>query len=118
MVIVEDSKYLVSEKILIGQFFGLPEQDAFIELREPDTRTMMKMQKASRTEDTEQVVEAFIEVFPKVLVDHSLMKSEKEKMTAAEVIEVLEKKMELFMYVVTTYSEKVLFTLGKKKEDR
>lgn len=114
MVIVRDEKYLVSARIPIGQFFSLPDDDVFVELREPETKTTMRLQRASQTNDIEKVVDAFVEAFPGILVDHSLMKSETEKMEAAEVINTLAKKLELFMYVFTEYSNKVLFTLGKK----
>lgn len=114
MVIVKDEKYLVSAKILIGEFFGIPDEDAYVELREPVTKDTLRLQKAAQTNEIDTIIDAFVETWPRLLVDHNLMKSDEDKMDSAEVIETLSRKLELFMYVFTQYSERVLFTLGKK----
>jgi hypothetical protein len=111
---VTDDKYLVSAKISIGAFFGVPDDDAFIELREPITKDTLKLQKAAQTNDIETIIDTFVETFPRLLVEHNLMKDDEKKLESAEVIDTLSKKLELFMHVFTEYSERVLFTLGKK----
>lgn len=115
MIIVKDDSYLISEKINVGQFFGRQPEDGFVTLREPDTKTTMKFQAASKKEDPEESINAFCQAFPNLLVDHSLMKSESEKLSGAEVLDVVLNKLELFMHVFTEYSSRVLFSLGKER---
>jgi hypothetical protein len=117
MVIVNDS-YLIAAKILVGEFFGLPDGDAFIELREPDTRTMFKLEAAFRSRDNGQIIDTFLAALPGLIVSHSLMKNEKEALLPGEVAEVVARKLELFMHILTEYKEKVLFTLGKKSGEK
>jgi len=117
MVIVNDS-YLIAAKINVGEFFDLPPADVFIELREPDTRAMFKLEAAFRSGDNEKIIDTFLSALPGLIVSHSLMKSEKEAMTPAEVTETVERKLSLFMHILTEYKEKVLFTLGKKSGEK
>ncbi len=117
MIIISDS-YLVSAKINVGQFFGKPDAEAFIELREPDTRTMFKINAAFKTGDNEKIVETFLGVLPGLIVAHPFMKSQTEAMSQKEATEVIASKLDLFMHVLTGYKEQVLFTQGKKSDEK
>jgi hypothetical protein len=118
MVIVKDESYLVSEKIQVGQFFGLPDGDAFIEIREPGMKTSIALQKAAAAGESEGIIDAFSAALPGLIVDHSLMKTDTEKMTADEVVGVIMRKVGLFTHVITEYKEKVLFSLGERSDGK
>lgn len=118
MVVIKDKSYLITHRVNLGQFFDMPEEDAYIVLREPDTFTLTKMNEAKQTDDASgrAFVEFFAGVLPDLVVDHDLYKTETQKMTAQEVRDLVYDKMEIFMHIVTEYTEHVLFTLGKKSE--
>lgn len=105
---------MISAKITIGEFFGLPDGDVYIELREPNTKAMFKLESVFKSGDSEKIVNTFVDMLPGIIVSHSLMKSETEMMTPLEVAGIVEKKLQLFMKVLEEYKTQVLFSLGKK----
>lgn len=113
MVIV-DKSYLVSARINLGQYFNVPEEDAFIELREPSTFDALKMEKATKAGDTEATLKTFSEILPRVIVDHNFYKDKDSKLEPEDVVAMLAEKLDLYSYVVGEYSTRVLFTLGSK----
>ena len=117
MIIVNDS-YLIAAKINVGEFFNLPDGDVFIELREPDTRTMFKLEAAFKTGENEKIIDTFLNALPGLIVSHSLMKTEKDAMAPQEVADTVARKLSLFMHILTEYKERVLFTLGKKSGEK
>ena len=118
MVVVKDKSYLITCKVLLGDFFGRDAEEAFIELREPDNFDMNKMNvaisKAQKDGDNTSTLTVFREVLPRIIVDHSLYKSETEKMDAEEVAVLVMDKTDMFTAVLDQYSREVLFTLGKR----
>ena len=110
--------FLVTTRISVGDFFGVPDADAYIELREPDTRAWFKLESVFRTGDNEKIIEHFIGILPGLIVGHSIMKSQDTPMTALEVTELVASKLALFMFILGEYKEKVLFTLGKKSDGK
>lgn len=113
MVIVKDD-YLITARISVGEFFGVPNDDAFIELRELNTMAMAGFERDLKSQDNEQIIKAFVGILPNVIVDHNLMRDETNKLTAAEVAVIIERKLDLFLKVLEEYKDKVLFTQGKK----
>jgi hypothetical protein len=113
MVIVNDN-YLIKAKVLLGQFFDVPEEDVFIELREPTSKALFKMEEAFKSKDSMTILTVFIDLLPSLITAHNLMRSETEKQSNAEVAAIVENKMDIFMHVLNKYKDDVLFTLGKK----
>lgn len=118
MVIVKDKSYLITIKVNIGKFFNLPEADAFVTLREPDTITLTKMNEAKNIEggSGRAFIEFFSGVLPGIIVDHNLYKNDSEKLSTEDVRDLVCDKMDIFVHLVDEYAQKVLFTLGKKSE--
>lgn len=122
MVIVTDRKdYLVKTRVNIGHFFGAQPEDGFVELVEPDTFETNRMTKASKeaqaSGDSSALMQHFRELMPKIIVDHTLYKTETEKHTPEEVADIIFAKVDLVSYVIDHYSKEVLFTLGKKSDE-
>jgi hypothetical protein len=119
MVIVKDRSYLITCKVLLGSFFGRDDEEAFVELREPDNfdanRMNVAISQAQKAEDNEPTLAAFREILPHIIVDHSFYTSETDKMSASAVAELILDRTDLFGAVLSKYSEEVLFTLGKKR---
>ena len=117
MVIVNNN-YLITARINLGRFFGVPEADAYVELREPSTFDALKMEKAAKGGEPEESLAVFREILPRLIVEHNLYRSESEKLSPEEVVEAMVEKMELFSFVVTEYSARVLFSLGKGSAEK
>lgn len=113
-MVVVNSNYLIKARLPLGRFFGVPDDDAYIELREPDTKTTFRLNASFTSGDNEKIIHDFVEILPGLITSHNLMKSESEAHTATEVAAIVEQKLELFLYVLEEYKEKVIFTLGKK----
>jgi hypothetical protein len=113
MVIVNDN-YLVKARINLGQFFDVPEEDVFIELKEPNSKALFKMEEAFRSKDSMIILTVFIELLPSLITAHNLMRTETEKQSSVEVAAIVESKMDIFMHVLNEYKDKILFSLGKK----
>ena len=121
MVIVKDKRdYLIKTKVLVGQFFGQQPDDGFIELVEMDTLDSSRMTKVSKavkeSGDNSDLMALFRELLPKVIVEHSLYKSDTEKYSSDEVAGIIFSKVDLSIHVIEQYSRDVLFTLGKKSD--
>jgi len=121
-MIVHTKDYLVTARIDIGEFFGVPAADAFVELREPDAFDSNRFGKVSKecteTGDQGPLLDLFREVFPRLIVNHNLYKDEKDQLTPADVVAVIMDKTALFKKVLNEYSRRVLFTLGKQSEEK
>lgn len=110
MVIKSD--YLFSKAIPVGDYFGADPDAATITLREIDGKTAAKFQKTA--DDLERSVPSFLEMLPQIIEDHDLYKDEITKFTGAEVAEMVGKRADLCIHLMTEYITKVLFTHGKK----
>lgn len=121
-MIVRTKDYLVSAKIEIGELFGVPQADAFVELREPDAFDSNRFGKVSKecteTGDQGPLLDLFREVFPRLIVDHNLYKDEQTKLAPADVVAVIMDKTALFKKVLNEYSKNVLFSLGKQSDEK
>jgi hypothetical protein len=113
-MVVDKKRYLVSARILCGEFFDLPAGDAFITMREPDTKTTFHLEQVFKSGDTQRIVKEFVEAMPDLIVDHNFESEPGKGLTAAEVAALVADKIDLFLAVVDQYKDKVLFTLGKK----
>lgn len=127
MIVVKDrEKYLITCKILLGDFFGVSPEEAFVELRETDARTAKRLSdasKKSKTEgDEEKIIDVFLAELPGLVVAHSFYKENPEAgkpevfMSSKEVIDLVADRIAPLERVVSEYSEKVLFTQGKTAE--
>lgn len=116
-MIIKDN-YLVKARMSLGSFFGVPAGDVFVELREPDTKTTFKLNSVFSSGDNEQIVNTFVEMIPSLITSHNMMKTETEAYTNAEVAGIIESKLDLFLYVLEEYKEKIIFTLGKKSNGK
>lgn len=121
MVVLKDRSYLITTRVNLGQFFGQPEEDAYITMREPDTFDANRLRKVSQagqaSGDSTEILETFAELLPKLITDHNFYDgSEDVKMPVEKLASVVMDKPELFAYLVQQYSENVLFILGKKSE--
>lgn len=121
-MVVHTKDYLVTARIGIGEFFSLPEADAFVELREPDAFDSNRFGKVSKecaeSGDQGPLLELFREVFPRLIVDHNLYKDEQTRLDAPAVVAVIMDKTALLKKVLGEYSKKVLFSLGKKSDEK
>lgn len=113
-MVVDKKRYLVSARILCGEFFDLPAGDAFITMREPDTKTTFHLERIFKTGDSLQIVDEFVKAMPSLIVEHNFEKQDGGHLTEAEVTSLVSDKVDLFMHVIDQYKDKVLFTLGKK----
>jgi len=120
-MIVHTKDYLVTTRIEIGEYFGVPQADAFVELREPDAFDSNRFGKVSKecatTGDQGPLLELFREVFPRLIVDHNLYQDEQTKLAGDAVVGVIMDKTSLLKKVLGDYSKNVLFTLGKKSDE-
>jgi hypothetical protein len=117
MIVVKENDYLVKHRAEVGQFFGQAPADAYIELREPSTFDASRLQIVSKQAQDEggegPIITFMAELLPRIIVDHSLYKTETKKLEKEEVAKLILDKTELFAFIVDEYSRNVLFTLGK-----
>ena len=113
-MVVDKKRYLVSARILCGEFFDLPAGDAFITMREPDTRTTFHLEQVFKSGDTQLIVKEFVAAMPDLIIEHNFESESGKAMAPSEVASVVADKVDLFLAVVDQYKDKVLFTLGKK----
>lgn len=110
--------FIKTVKIDLREEFGADiDEDVFIVLREPPTRQIMALSEAEE-KGTSAIVECFLEMFPELLVEHSLYKDENTLMSKEEVKDLLEQKMSLAVKVVTDYWSSSFFTQMRKTEEK
>lgn len=114
MIVQPAGPWLVSETVLLGDCFGGALEDAFVELRELSAIDMSRLQKALASADEVRNVEAFGEILPRIIVDHNIGKDETTKYSPEELRDLIMSKAEAYYRVLRQYSEKVLFTQGKR----
>ena len=117
MVIV-NGNYLQKARINLGEFFDVPDEDVFIELREPTSKALFRMEESFKTQDSMTILTTFIELLPSLITAHNLMRTETEKHSSEEVAAIVESKMGIFLHVLAEYKDKILFTLGKKSGEK
>jgi hypothetical protein len=118
MVIIKDDAYLVKTRVLVGHYFGGQPEDGFIELHEPTTFELLKIEQASKAGDTTALMERLAELLPKVIGEHSLHRDEATRLSPEEVTRIIVSKMNLFAELTQQYSRDVLFTLGSKSDSK
>lgn len=112
-MVIEKNRYLIKEKIEIGQFFGSKNEDVFITLREPSTTEVYELQDKWRgaSGDKTKIMVALIDMLPDIIVDHNLYRDEKTKYGNTEVKDIILSQLNLFSFVIDAYCDKVLFII-------
>lgn len=127
MFVFDANTHLVQHKVCLGNFFGRPEEDVFVVLKEMNERQFSAFQrKAGVTEGMDKAqrrakyldqIDSFAELFEGIILEHNFYrapKNEKDepiKLTEREVAEILRAKFPVTMHLIREYSEHVLFTL-------
>jgi hypothetical protein len=124
MVVVKDRKYLKTCRVNLGEFFGVAEADAFVELREPSVLEQNALATASAREqaalargeapDHTESIEAMKKLVAAAIVDHSLYETEEKKLPGDQVAAIIFDVSAMFSKVVEVYKEEILFTLGRR----
>lgn len=105
-------------RIEIGTLVGLEKDDeCYIVLKELPTMEMLKL-KNSHDEGTEEIMNYFREVLPKIITDHNLYETEQKKMSNEAVADLIFEKMDLTNKVITGYSTAAFFTQTNKGESK
>jgi hypothetical protein len=112
MVIVKDESYLIKTRIEVGQFFGREAAEAFIELREPNNKDLIRIKDGIGKSEAEALA-AFSEIMPRIITDHNIYATEDQLKTSAEVAALIVERLGIYSYVVKRYAEDVVFSLGK-----
>ena len=91
-----------------------PDAEAFLELKELDTLTTLKLRALADKQD--EVVAYFKEVLPSIIVDHNLYETEDKKMSNKEIANFIYEKLELSTKIMTEYT-KAIFRVNTNAED-
>jgi len=105
MFIKSKSNYLVKVKINIGTILNCDtDEEAYVELRELDTKSMLELKKASE-EGEGKFIEFMRGILPEIIVNHNLYKDDNTLMSTDEVAELIFSKMELTTKVIGDYNK-------------
>lgn len=108
-------KALRKVKIEFGTLVGLDtDAEAFLELKELDTLTTLKLRSLADKQD--EVIAYFKEILPSIIVDHNLYETEDKKMSNKDVASFIFEKLELSTKVMTEYT-KAIFRVNTDSED-
>jgi len=103
MFIKSKANYLVKVTINIGTLLGCPtDEEAFIELREMDTQSMMKLKEASEKGEA-SYMDFMKSVLPSIITEHNLYREEGKLMSNTEVTDLIFSKLDLTTKVVSEY---------------
>lgn len=111
---------LTAWQINIGTLLGEEkDEDAFIVLSELPIGLSMGLRNISRKKDAETaMVKFFAESLPVILVDHNLYETEIERMKNEDVIELLKGKTDIFLHVMSEYTNHLFPTPPSKNEKK
>jgi len=113
---VKNDNFLIKFSINFGNLLKCErDEDASIMLREPRTKDTIKIED-SKNKGTEQLFATFKEIVPSLFIDHTFFKTESEKMTPEEVIELLFERTDLTIRLLEEYTKNVNFTSAPKTE--
>jgi len=108
-------KALRKVKIEFGTLVGLDtDAEAFLELKELDTLTTLKLRSLADKQD--EVIAYFKDILPNIIVDHNLYETEDKKMSNKEIANFIFEKIELSTKVMTEYT-KAIFRVKPDAED-
>ena len=108
-------KALRKVKIEFGTLVGLDtDAEAFLELKELDTLTTLKLRSLADKQD--EVIAYFKEILPNIIMDHNLYETEDKKMSNKEIANFIFEKIELSTKVMTEYT-KAIFRIKPDAED-
>ena len=108
-------KALRKVRIEFGTLIGLDtDAEAFLELKELDTLTTLKLRSLADKQD--EVIAYFKEILPNIIVDHNLYETEDKKMSNKEIANFIFEKIELSTKVMTEYT-KAIFRIKPDAED-
>ena len=108
-------KALRKVKIEFGTLVGLDtDAEAFLELKELDTLTTLKLRSLADKQD--EVIVYFKEILPNIIVDHNLYETEDKKMSNKDIANFIFEKIELSTKVMTEYT-KAIFRVKPDSED-
>ena len=104
-------------KIEFGKLLGLDKNDeAYVELKELDTMTTLKLKDVSQGGDQNQVMEFFRDILPKIIVKHNLYENETKLMTPEAVTNLIYEKLDLTSKVMGDYTSAMFRPVGQAKD--
>lgn len=99
-----EKNYIHKFRIDIGRFFEKEPAEVWLEFREPNTDEMLALKRLYKEgkPESDELVAKFREFFPSVLIDHCFYKGKdsKEKLTNAEISEIVFRRIDLAMEVI------------------
>lgn len=119
MVIIKDDSYLIKSRVDVGQYFGVKSWEAYIELREPTNKDLIKL-KDSFTAGEDAMLTVMGEILPRIIVQHNLYspaakpEDEPKLMSAAEVSTLVLERLGIYAEVVEKLSKTLVFIQGSK----
>lgn len=105
-------------RIEFGELLGCKEdKEAYIVLKELPTLETMRLNEAHEKGQSE-LLEFFLGVLPKIIVEHNLYETEEKKMTNEAVVDLIFEKLEVTTKVITEYTEAIFTSRLNKKEEK
>jgi hypothetical protein len=102
-----EKTYLKKVKIELGEYFGVEPGEVWVELREPETLEMLKLQSELRDNENQisRSVELFHEMLPGLIVSHCFYSDEKgeKKMKTEEVRDILYRKYQVVEKILSDF---------------
>jgi hypothetical protein len=111
--------YLIKAQINLGRFFGQPDADVYVTLREMTMAQKMSFQPVAASGDGMAIFGAFRDALPALVVEHNFYAEEGKPMSAGEVVDLLMEREAVAMAVLDEYKERVMgFQNGEKGPDK
>ena len=117
MVIIKDDSYLIKTRVNVGSFFGREAEEGFIDIREPDGKDLMRVKSAFGNGEA-AMMDAFLEILPRIIVEHNLYKDEATLHTNAEVAAIVNNKAAICIEVFGRFAEQMVFTLAQPSAEK
>lgn len=102
MFVKKNASYLKVVKIDISEPLGCNEGEAYISLRELDTKETLNLRK-NYEEGTEALLVFFHELLPAIIVNHNLYEDENTPMKNEAIADLVYSKMELTNLVIEKF---------------
>jgi len=101
-------------KVNVGEFFGMEDDELYIELREPTTDETISLSDNSNPENPSINQGKVFDIIPNCIIDHNFLNADESKMSKKEVWDLIKQRSGCAMNVVEAWSNNI--PLSKRKQ--
>lgn len=113
MILKDKNRGIFTVKVVVGDYFGMEEQDLWVVLREPTAEEALSFKDISNKQNETVDEKKMFDMIPAMIIDHNFEEDTNKKMSTDEVWKLIMQRAACATEVITKWSKNIPLAKGK-----